>query len=162
MPAPENNPQHPMAETPKAVTRNALDPRAKNAIRHGLTAGALPPGCGYVKRIIGEFRTSLEASVIEVHGSIDLYRAGVIQTALRLERHALLCQRWLRKGEGTLTPDQRLAYSRDIGKASAERDKCLRELGINAKAASDPWADLDATATTKPAQLANATEGGQA
>lgn len=102
-----------------------------NAVRHGLTAGQLPKGAAYIARSTSQFRTALEGAIVEMKGEISLHDAAVIQTAIRWERHALLVQRWLRKELTELTPDQRLSFSRDVARASAERDKCLRVLGLD-------------------------------
>ncbi len=116
----------------------------RNAVRHGLRAGQLPKGASYIKRETDVLRRIIEDAVAALDGgNVSLYHAGVVQSCIRWERHAMLCQRWLRLEAGDLTPDQRLAFSRDIARASTERDKCLRELGLNVKPNSDPWAALD-------------------
>ncbi len=118
----------------------------RNAVRHGLRAGRLPKGASYIQRETDVLRRILEDAVAENEGGdISLYRAGVLQSCIRWERHAMLCQRWLRLEAGDLTPDQRLAFSREIARASMERDKCLRELGLDKRAAADVWSTLDAT-----------------
>ena len=120
-----------------------------NAVKHGLqaknllTTGALPKGAGYVKRITNELRAAIENAVSDAKGEVCLHDSAVAQTAIRWERHALLAQKWLRLETDNLTPDQRLAFSRDIARASTERDKCLRELGLNIKPNADPWSVLD-------------------
>lgn len=125
----------------------------RNAIRHGLMAGRLPKGAGYVRRETDQLRTLIENAVAAANGGeISLNDAACIQTAIRWERHALLAQRWLRLEAETLTPDQRLAFSRDVARASAERDKCLKSLGLDVRPGSDPWAVLD---TLPPADSAN-------
>jgi hypothetical protein len=125
----------------------------KNATRHGLTLGsALPKGTAYISRSIVRFRLALEAAVVAARGAVGLYEAAAIQTACRWERHALLAQRWLRV-EKQLDPDQRLTFSREIARASTERDKCLKLLGIDATGRSDPWAALDAA--SKPAAVSH-------
>jgi hypothetical protein len=124
MPAPENN---------------------TNAARHGLVSGNLPRGCAYVVRIVNQYRAAVESAVIEAHGKIDVYHASLIQTVCRWERHALLCQRWMRKEGDKLTPEQRLTFSRDLARASSERDKTLKALGLDAQQGSsgDEWAAVD-------------------
>lgn len=130
---------------PKHLRRKRGAPKANgNAIRHGLTAGKLPRGAAYIARISGVFRTSLEAAVIDHKTQISLHDAAVIQTAVRWERHSQLAQRWLRKEFDRLTPDQKLHYSREVARASAERDRCLRLLGLGESKVSDPWAQFDA------------------
>jgi hypothetical protein len=102
-----------------------------NAVRHGLTTGKLPKGGAYIHRITNQFRAAVEAAVIDAKGEVSLIDAASIVTAVRWERHALLAQRWLRQEAATLTPDQRLSFSRDVARASGERDKCLRALGLD-------------------------------
>lgn len=102
-----------------------------NAVRHGLTCGKLPKRSGYVRYLTDRFRLAVEAEVRDRTGELGLHAAAVTQTACRWERHALLAQRWLRDECEKMTPEQRLAFSRDIARASAERDKCLRELGLH-------------------------------
>jgi hypothetical protein len=101
-----------------------------NALTHGLCAGKLPAGCAYVKRLAAQLQRTLEAEVLDVRGEIGVYEAATIQSAVRWEKHALLSQRWLRLSQETLTPEQRLAFSREIARASTERDKCLERLDI--------------------------------
>ena len=116
----------------------------KNAVRHGLTTGSLPKGCAYVMRHTNELRGKLESAVVDLRGEVALYDAANINTAIRWERHALLTQRWLRLEAKSMDATTRLAYSRDIARASAERDKCLKALGLDVRPGSDPWAILDA------------------
>ena len=117
----------------------------RNATRHGLRAGQLPKGAAYIKRETDVLRRIIENAVADEHdGDVSLYHAALIQSTIRWERHAMLAQRWLRREAESLTLDQRLAFSRDIARASTERDKCLRELGLNTKPNGDPWAILDA------------------
>lgn len=106
-------------------------PGNRNSVRHGLTCGSLPKGAGYIKRISGQFRTAIERAVVDVHGEVTLYHAAIIQTAMRWERHALLAQRWLRREDAKLTVSERLGFSREVARASAERDKCLAALRLD-------------------------------
>jgi hypothetical protein len=103
-----------------------------NAMAHGLAAGKLPDGCSYIAKLTKKFRTSLEAACIARHGGVSLTQAATIQSIIRWERHSMLCQRWLRVCPG-LSADQQMAFSRDAARASAERDKCLRMLDLDAK-----------------------------
>lgn len=105
--------------------------RSRNNLRHGLTSGQLPDGCGYVQRLTNLLRQQLEDAILERSGEIVLSDAAAIQTAVRWERHALLAQCWLRQKVEELTPDQLLLFSRDIARASAERDKCIRSLRLD-------------------------------
>ncbi|MEQ8790248.1 MAG: hypothetical protein RIC55_28390 [Pirellulaceae bacterium] len=106
-------------------------PKNRNATRHGLKAGTLPAGASYVKRDCDALRRCIEAAVVERHGEIALYHAACIQSAIRWERHAMLAQRWLRLEIDQMDPATKLSYSREIARASAERDKCLEKLGLD-------------------------------
>jgi hypothetical protein len=87
----------------------------------------------------------LEVVVAEKRGKLGIWEAAVIQTIIRWESHAALCARWLRRaselGE-TLTHADKLAYSREVARASSERDKCLRALGLNQGESADLYATL--------------------
>ncbi len=127
----------------------------KNAVRHGLTTGSLPTGCAYVVRSTNELRATLENAVIELRNEVSLYDAAIINTAVRWERHALLAQRWLRLEADKMDASIRLSYSRDVARASAERDKCLKSLGVDVRPGSDPWAALDALPHSPPTPSGN-------
>lgn len=47
----------------------------------------------------------------------------------------------------------RLVYLRDVARASSERDKCIRALGLEPSKRSDPWSILDATATERTEEI---------
>ena len=84
----------------------------------------------------------LEDALLAENNRVTLSDAAAIQTALKWERHSALCNRWLRlKGE-TLKPEQYLKFSEGIAKASAERDKAIRQLHLDAKPAA-PWLCID-------------------
>lgn len=117
----------------------------RNHMRHGLTAGKLPKGCQYLENQLNGFRRTLEDIVIGVKGQISLPDAASIQTALKWERHGALALRWLTKEGDKLKPMESLAFSREIAKASTERDKALASLGLNRDRIRDAWALIDAT-----------------
>ena len=130
-----------------------------NALKHGLTTGKLPPGASYITNLTNKFRRELEAAALEVRGEIGLYELAVVNTAIRWERHALLAQKWLRDATDSLTPDQRLAFSREVARASSERDKCLRLLGLDARARGD-LLTLETLYATEPTGGESEDEGG--
>jgi hypothetical protein len=120
-----------------------------NAMKHGLMAGKLPPGCSYIRTAVGKLQAALQAATLQVHGELDVYRLALIHSAMRWERHALLAQKWLRDNAGTMNAADRLAYSRDVARASSERDRCLKLLGLD-RSKQDAWIDAlysDAPAT---------------
>lgn len=102
-----------------------------NAVRHGLSSGKLPQGAAYIARLTHELRRSIEDAVIALKGEVSLIDAATIQTAMRWERHALLAQRWLRHEAKQLDPQTRLAFSRDVARASESRDRALKALGLD-------------------------------
>lgn len=141
--------------------KGGAPPNNANAIRHGLRTGQLPPGCSYVRRLVTTLRDALERATIDAHGEVGVYHAASINTAARFEQVALLAQRWLREGFAEMSHDQRLAYAREIAKASAARDAAIKSLSLDVKASNvleslyaRPLAMLredQLTATTPPA-----------
>jgi hypothetical protein len=115
----------------------------ENAMRHGLKAGKLPSDAKYIEVRLNIFRRNLEAAVMDSKGEVSIPDAASIQTAMRWERHAALAQRWLTKSYDELKPQERLSFSREIAKASTERDKALRELGLGKTQTQDLWSDID-------------------
>ena len=121
----------------------------RNALRHGLKAGQLPKGAKYIELRLNAFRRQLEDSVLGCRGEITLTDAALIQTCLRWERHACLAQRWLVKAGDTLKATDRLMFSREISRASTERDKSLALLKLD----RDPTEDaIDALYSPTPEQ----------
>ena len=121
-----------------------------NNLRHGLKAGKLPPGCQYIEIRMNLFRRELESAVIAVKGEISLVDAANIQTAMKWERHGALALRWLTKEADKLKPVERLTFSREVARASTERDKALSALALNRDVVKDAWSVLDATPNEEP------------
>jgi len=113
----------------------------RNAIRHGLKAGKLPKGCQYIEIRLNSFRRQLEDSVMAAKGEVSLLDAAAIQTCLKWERHGCLAQRWLRLKETELKPNDLLQFSREIARASTERDKALATLELEAEV-QQPWLSI--------------------
>lgn len=113
---------------------------SQNAIRHGMLAGKLPKKLEWVEKKANAFRRRLEAAVEASRGEegISLTDAAVINTATKWERHAMLAQYWLREQEATLSAGDRLRFSEAIAKASDNRDRNIRSLGLDAKPLA-PW-----------------------
>ena len=74
----------------------------------------------------------LEDAVLANRNEVSILDAACIQTCLRWERHAALAQRWLVKADNELKPEQRLTFSREVARASSERDKALATLRLDA------------------------------
>jgi hypothetical protein len=77
------------------------------------------------------FRQSLEKAVAEVHGTVSLQHAAIIQTVIRHETVAQLAQRWLRLRFDALTDSDRLNFVRQIAASSDARDKAMRSLCLD-------------------------------
>ena len=60
-----------------------------------------------------------------------MYEVAAIQTAESWYRHALLARTWLKKALGNLSHEQRLHFSREEARALTERDKILKQLGLD-------------------------------
>jgi hypothetical protein len=88
------------------------------------------------------FRRELEAAVMEARGEITLVDAAYVNTAYRAERHAQLAQRWLAMEAAEMTPADRLNYSREVVRASAERDKAIAALDLPKRHSADYWSSL--------------------
>lgn len=109
----------------------------RNHMRHGLSAGKLPKGCAHIENSLNAFRRNLEDLVMELKGEITISDAANIQTAMKWERHGALAHRWMRLEGNDLKPLDRLAFSREIAKASTERDKALKALELDRDAKRD-------------------------
>ena len=76
-------------------------------------------------------RRQLEDAVVALKGAVNLVDAAAIQTAVKWERHGALSLRWLRIEGDKLKPTERLQFSREIARASTERDKAIKELSLD-------------------------------
>lgn len=144
----------PPEATGHARNRGGAPAGNRNALRHGLyaashrlTLGTLPDGLRSVQDDAYAFRAAIEAAVVDAHGAISLTNACLIATASRWERHGALCLRWLREQHGELAPGERLSFSREIARASAERDKAIERLRLE-RTTGDWYDDYLAGRTT--------------
>jgi len=92
----------------------------------------MPTGCGWIATQTNALRRDLEAAILAAKGTVTIYDAALVNSAVKWERHSALAARWLRLETATMTLDQRLNFSREIAKASSERDRCLKELKLDA------------------------------
>jgi hypothetical protein len=83
-----------------------------------------------VENRLNAFRRQLEDQILALRGEITLLDAANIQTAIRWERHGCLAQHWLRKAGTKLKPMDQLNFSREIARASTERDRALERLSL--------------------------------
>jgi hypothetical protein len=123
-----------MSDKPSETKPKGRDGRRRNNLTHGLrcaSLGSVPTGASYVGKLMHEFRRQLEACVLKAKGEISFTDACHVNTAARWERHALLTTRWLKLHAETMTHDQRLNYSRDIGRASENRDRSISALKLD-------------------------------
>lgn len=130
-------------DTAKPERKRGGQPGNVNTQRHGLRGGKLPPGCAYIENAVNSLRRQVEAAVIEQKGEINIVDAAAINSILKWERHGLLASHWLRKEATTLTPADRLRFSEAIAKASDQRDRNIRVLGLGVQVAK-PWTALPA------------------
>lgn len=128
-----------MSKPPSDDTPKGDNPRRKrggqsanrNALRHGLKAGQLPRDAKYIEVRLNIFRRQLEDAVLAAKREVSLADAAAIQTCLRWERHAALAQRWLVKADKTMSPTEKLNFSREIARASTERDRAIAALELD-------------------------------
>jgi hypothetical protein len=125
------------------ITHNAGGPPPgnQNATRHGLRGIGWPPGTANDRRAVWALKRAAGAAVVANGGQLDLLTCSLLETLGDHERHRRLAARWLRESPG-LTVDQKLTLSRDVAKASSDRDKTLRALGLDARP-RDLWAAID-------------------
>jgi len=117
-----------MNETPK---NGRAKGGAGNAIRHGMKGSALPKGCKYIEHRVNSLRRQMEAAVIAARKEIGILDAAAINSILKWERHGLLAAHWLRKEADKLSAGDRLRFSEAIAKASDNRDRNIRALGLD-------------------------------
>ncbi len=121
--------------TPPEATDSDTKPGAPkgntNAMRHGLQSGLMPEGCDYIVKQLSTFRKALDGLVFERRGSIGVYETALIQTAIEWYSHCLKARRWLRVAFNDLNNTDRLYFSREAARALSERDKVLKQLGLD-------------------------------
>lgn len=104
-----------------------------NAVKHGtysfLTTGSLPKGGSYIRKLIGQLKRQLEASVLEAHGEISLPHAARIQSVVRHEARCLLLARYVR--QDGLELDTRLKVLKELTDSTERRDKAVRDLALD-------------------------------
>jgi len=126
-----------MTNTPKKAPENGRkrggQPDNRNHLRHGLLAGKMPDDCKYLECRLNKFRRTLEDALIATKGEVSIVDAAMISTCLKWERHGGLALRWLRLGYQEMKSVERLTFSREIARASTERDRALAMLHLDAK-----------------------------
>src|SRR5438105_2024522 len=112
-------------------------PGNMNARRHGMRSSKLPPGCEYIEKRVLSLRRRVEQAVIEAKGRITFVDAATINSIARWEQHGLLAAFWLRKQIDKLSAADRLRFSEAIAKAGDNRDKNIKQLGLDRDEADD-------------------------
>jgi hypothetical protein len=140
----------PTPEPPKAATKRGAKPGNRNNLRHGLRAGKLPLDAAHVENQCNALRRTLEDAVLAARGAVTLTDAANVATATKWERHGALCLRWLRKAKD-LKPLEQLTFSREIAKASTERDKAIALLRLDRDPDADAFENLYANPAALPA-----------
>ncbi len=132
-----NKPQKPATKKPAKADlpkrKPGGQPGNRSPFRHGLTGtGKLPRKLAYIECRLNNFRRLLEDAVIADRGrDPDVTEASIINTALKWERHGALAQRWITVSYDELKPDQLINFSREVARASAERDKSIKQLNLS-------------------------------
>ena len=111
-----------------------------NNLRHGMKGSKLPSGCKYIEYRVNNLRRQCEDALMQVKGEINIVDAAAINSVLKWERHGLLAAHWLRHEINKLSATDRLKFSEAIAKASDNRDKAIRSLGLDVK--TQPWIDV--------------------
>ena|GEM_PF-6279627 len=116
--------------------------------------GKLPPGCRYIGIKARAYQSLLIAALEASGREVDIAALSFANTAAQFHRHAKFCERVLAESED-LTPGEKLAYSREIAKAAAERDRNVRCMGLAVPPPTDddPWtieADYEPVALPMP------------
>jgi len=101
------------------------------SIRHNFVAGKLPGNCKDIQNRGDRIRRMLESAVLDAKGEIGITDASCINSAIRWERHAQLCNRWLLNNHGAMSHADKLKFSRETADASDKRDKAIRQLGLD-------------------------------
>lgn len=137
------------AATPTPSTPRPGAPRGNtNGLKHGLVGCGWPAGTERDRRHVLRLKRAVADAVLEQGRDIDVTVSALIETVGDWERHRRLASRWLRVASG-LSVDQRLALSRDVARAGAERDKALSALKLNTSPQA-LWATLTASEVSKP------------
>lgn len=121
-----------MRNTPLKIPKwGEPSPPAPPKPRFGMYGGKLPKGCTYIENRVNSLRRQVETALVTAKGDIGLVDAAAVNSILKWERHGLLVQHWLRHEVSKLSPIERLKFSEAIAKASDNRDRNIRALGLD-------------------------------
>lgn len=133
----------------------------QNATRHGMKGSKLPKGLEYIELRVNSLRRQVEEAIIQLKGSIGIVDAAAVNSILKWERHGLLAAHWLRKEADKLSAGDRLRFSEAIAKASDNRDRNIKALGLDRDQAEDVLGQLYGKPTKLlPAPEATSNAGG--
>jgi len=127
----------------------------RNALRHGMRSGELPKDCKDIEIFINKLRRNVEDAVLASKGKISVTDAGLINTAIKWERHSALAHRWLTRQYKKLKPTEQLQFSKEVATASDKRDAALEALYLDEDKAADIF---DAIAKAMPKVKADTNE----
>lgn len=113
----------------------------RNGLRSGLSVGdqkrvvlgRLPKGCGSIRAYTTALTNRLVALLVQARGGVSPLDAMVVDEIVRWEQHYLLAARWLRVNYTEMAPGERLNHSKQMAQATKERNRCLRELNLQAQ-----------------------------
>ena len=117
----------------------------RNSIRHGMQSGMLPKNCRYIEVRLNVFRRTIEDALLKSKGEISIVDAARINSAVKWEKMGMLATRWIRIEGDNLKPLDKLKFAEAVAKASDNRDRALKELGLDAKP-RNPW-EIDVEAS---------------
>ena len=125
--------------------QQGAQPANRSAFRHGLRSSRWPAGFSYQERQCNLYRRVLEDVVLAQRGEIDVIDAGTIHSAVQWAAHGAKAAKWLADG-ADLSPSDKLNHSREIARASTERDRAVKALGLDQHhGTADMWATIHGT-----------------
>lgn len=125
--------QNTSSESTENGRKRGAQPGNRNRMRHGLRGGKLPPKLQYIEHRLNSLRRTLEDAVVALRSEVSIVDAACINSAAKWERHGLLAQHWLRHEVENMSVTDRLKFSEAIAKASDNRDKNIKALGLDIK-----------------------------
>lgn len=108
------------------------------SLNRAFDIGRVPRAHSGVKIRVGEFIDEMSAAYLANGGTLGPWAKGVLQEAGRWELEAMLTNTWLAKEFNKLTLHRKCLLLRAMNEATQKRNRCLRELGLNAPGASRP------------------------
>ncbi len=128
------------------------DGRWRRGLRHGLRTRHLPfEGGKAIERYRNKYRQAIEDELLGQGRGVGPAEATIIAAAVLAYEHSVKAGFWLANHHNTLTPDQRLTFSREEMRGMGEAAKLLKQLGIDRNpSSSDLWQVLQARTSDSP------------